>query len=240
MSLTLKQPHRQKREADLGRSFAHGSEATLVIATAVLGLVAWLQRKLPKAIGLPLLIVTLPLWGLVLYFFRDPERPRPPGEELILSPADGQVVAIKRVEEPLFIQGPAIRVSIFMSIWDVHVNRSPVSGVVKLFRHVPGQFLQAFLPEASDVNEHNLLGIQAGERRILVKQIAGILARRCVSYVTVGDQLERGERFGLIRFSSRVDTFLPPDVEIHVQIGDSVQSGQSILAQWPHSQEEIK
>ncbi len=224
----------------MGRPFAHGSEATLVIATAVLGLAAWLQSKLPRYIGVPLLVLTLPLWGLVLYFFRDPGRPRPPGEELILSPADGRVVAIEQVDEPLFIQGPAVRISIFMSIWDVHVNRSPISGAVKLFRHVPGQFLQAFLPEASDVNEHNLLGIQAGERRVLLKQIAGILARRCVSYVTVGDQLERGERFGLIRFSSRVDTFLPPDVEIHVQIGDSVQSGQSILAQWPQCQEETK
>jgi phosphatidylserine decarboxylase len=222
----------------LGRPFARGSEATLVIATAALGLVVWLQTKLPRSIGLLLLVLTLPLWGLVLYFFRDPERSRPPGEELILSPADGRVVAIERVDEPLFVQGPAVRISIFMSIWDVHVNRSPISGELRLFRHVPGQFLQAFLPEASEVNEHNLLGIQNGDRRVLVKQIAGILARRCVSYATVGDQLERGQRFGLIRFSSRVDTFLPPDAEIHVQVGDSVRSGQSILAQWPLSQEE--
>ena len=221
----------------MGSPFARGSESTILIASAAMAMVAWLQAKLPKPIGMPLLLLTLPLWGLILYFFRDPERLSPPGKELILAPADGRVVAIEQVDEPLFVKGPAVRISIFMSIWDVHVNRSPVSGEVELLRHVPGQFLQAFLPEASDVNEHNLVGIQYQDRRVLVKQIAGILARRCVSYAAMGEHLESGQRFGLIRFSSRVDTFLPPDVQVLVQVGDSVQSGRSILAQWPPSRE---
>jgi phosphatidylserine decarboxylase len=218
--------------------FARGGGPTILVITALLAAVISLRAKLPRPIGNLLLLLVLPLWGLVLVFFRDPERLTPAGEELVLSPADGRVVAIEHVNEPLFIQGPAVRVSIFMSIWDVHVNRSPVSGQVKLVRHVPGQFLQAFRPEASDINEHILLGIQARDQRVLVKQIAGILARRCVNYAVVGERLERGQRFGLIRFSSRVDLFLPPDVQLLVQIDDSVRGGSSILAQLPFSQEE--
>jgi phosphatidylserine decarboxylase len=117
------------------------------------------------------------------------------------------------------------------------VNRSPVPGTVKLTRHVPGKFLQAFRPESSDVNEHHLLGLQVEHEgrftgKVLVKQIAGILARRCVCYATVGDRLEDGQRFGLIRFSSRVDLFLPTHVQCNVQIGDKVNGGSSILAHW--------
>jgi phosphatidylserine decarboxylase len=217
--------------------FARGGGPTILIITAFLAAIASLRNKLPKPFGNLLLSLVLPLWGLVLYFFRDPERSIPTREGLILSPADGRVVAIDRVNEPLFLKGPAVRISIFMDILDVHVNRSPVSGEVKLVRHVPGQFLQAFRPEASDVNEHILMGIQIGDRRVLVKQIAGILARRCVNYATVGDHLESGQRFGLIRFSSRVDLFLPPDVQLCVQIDDSVRGGSSVLAQWTLSQE---
>lgn len=176
---------------------------------------------------------------LVLYFFRDPERVIPTGEDLILSPADGEVLAIENVDEPLFLQARALRISIFMSIWDVHVNRSPVAGEVQLVQHVPGRFVQAFRPEASEVNEHILLGIQVGKRRVLVKQIAGILARRCVSYAGEGEHLARGQRFGIIRFSSRVDLFLPPDVRVRVQPGDRVLGGSSILAQWPIAKETI-
>jgi len=194
---------------------------------------AWARQKLPKPLGNVLLLLLLPVWGIVLYFFRDPERAIPAGEELVLSPADGEIVAIDEVNEPLFIQGPAVRISIFMSLWDVHVNRSPVAGTVGLVRHVPGKFLQAFRPEASQVNEHILLGLQVGEQRVLVKQIAGIMARRCVNYAAVGERLKRGQRFGLIRFSSRVDLFLPPGVQLCAQVGDQVKGGVSILAQWP-------
>lgn len=220
------------------RPFARGGEGTILLVTAILAASAWVRRRLPWPVGDLLLILILPLWALVLFFFRDPERAVPVGDDLILSPADGRVVAIEPVHEPLFIKGPAVRLSTFMSLWDVHVNRSPVSGEVKLVRHVPGKFLQAFRPEASDVNEHILLGLQGGERRVLVKQIAGILARRCVNRAIIGDYLERGQRFGLIRFSSRVDLFLPPEVQLLVQVGDGVQGGSSVLARWARTQEE--
>jgi phosphatidylserine decarboxylase len=220
------------------RPFARGGEGTIVLFTAFLAGAVWIRQKLPRPVGDLLLLLIAPLWGLVLFFFRDPERAIPVGDDLILSPADGRIVAIERVHEPLFVQGPALRISTFMSLWDVHVNRSPVSGEVKLVRHVPGKFLQAFRPEASDVNEHILLGLQSGERRVLVKQIAGILARRCVNHAIIGAYLERGQRFGLIRFSSRADLFLPPEVQLLVQVGDPVQGGNSVVARWAPTQEE--
>ncbi len=212
--------------------FAQGSEATLIIATTVLALLAWVNKRLPQPFGAILLLLLAPLWALVLYFFRDPDRRIPAGENLILSPADGKIVDIAPIHEPLFIQGPAVRISIFMSITDVHVNRAPAAGEVKLVRHTAGKFLPAFRPEASEVNEHILMGLQTGQGRVLVKQIAGILARRCVNYAAVGDHLEPGQRFGLIRFSSRVDLFLPPKIQPVVQLGEQVQAGSSILAQW--------
>ncbi len=224
-------------------SFARGSEGTILICTAVLAGALWVRKKLPRPFGNAVLLLLLPLWGLLLFFFRDPERaiPTSRAEDLIVSPADGKVVAIDIVDDPIFILGPAVRIGIFMSIWDVHVNRSPVAGKVKLVRHIPGKFLQAFRSEASEVNEHILLGLQAGPRRMLVKQIAGTLARRCVNYATVGEYLEQGERFGLIRFSSRVDLFLPLDAQLQVQIGDRVRGGSSVLARWsPFEEEKIE
>lgn len=234
----MKMQLRRLREATELRPVARGGEGTILISTVCLAAAAWLVRSLPWPIAGLLLLCTILLWALILLFFRDPERSIPPGDELILAPADGRVVSIDQVEEPLYIQGPAVRISIFMSLWNVHVNRSPVSGEVRMLRHVPGRFLQAFRPEASDVNEHNLLGIQSSGRRVLVKQIAGILARRCVSYPNLGDCLKRGERFGLIRFSSRVDLYLPPETQLLVSVGDTVRSGSSVLAHWSYVSEE--
>jgi phosphatidylserine decarboxylase len=215
-------------------SFARGSEGTIQICTAVLAGALWVRKRLPRPFGNAVLLLLIPLWGLVLYFFRDPERsiPTSGSADLVVSPADGKVVSIDVVDDPVFILGPAVRIGIFMSIWDVHVNRSPVGGKVTLVRRIPGKFLQAFRSEASEVNEHILLGLQAGPRRVLVKQIAGTLARRCVNYATVGEYLEPGERFGLIRFSSRVDLFLPLDAQLQVQIGDRVRGGSSVVARW--------
>jgi len=216
----------------MSKPFAKGSEATIVMATGLLALAGWAQRRLPKPLGSFLLLVLTPLWLLILFFFRDPERSIPAGEQLVLSPADGKIVDISTVHEPLFIQGPALRISIFMSITDVHVNRAPVTGTVQLVRHTPGKFLQAFRPEASDVNENILMGIQTGRGPVLVKQIAGILARRCVNYAAVGDCLEKGQRFGLIRFSSRVDLLLSSNAQPVVKLGEQVQAGSSVIAHW--------
>lgn len=202
------------------------------------------RNKIPRPFGNILCLLLAPVFGLILYFFRDPHRevPTQDSDHLILSPADGTVMDIRVMDEPLYLKGPALRISIFMSLLDVHVNRSPVAGRVEFVRHVPGKFLQAFRSEASDVNEHNLLGIRmerdgASQGRVLVKQIAGILARRCVCYAHVGEQLERGQRFGLIRFSSRVDLFLPPQVRSRVVVGDHVTGGCSVLAEWQPEEE---
>lgn len=213
--------------------FARGSGPTILIATAILALAIWLRPSLPGAFGTILIGLLFPLWALILYFFRDPERAIPTEKGMILAPADGQVVSIETVHEPIFVQENALRISIFMSILDVHVNRSPIAGEVKMVRHVPGKFLQAFRPEASDVNEHILMGLQAGpSRQVLVKQIAGIIARRCVNLTAVGDHLEIGQRFGLIRFSSRVDLYLPTDISLLTRVGDKVHGGTTILAKW--------
>ena len=139
-------------------AFARGSGPTIIIASAILLAACWLRERIPRPLGDFMLFPLLAMWGLVLYFFRDPERNIPADDtgELILAPADGQVMSIETVDEPIFIGGPAIRVSTFMSIWDVHVNRSPVKGKVTLVRHVPGKFLQAFRPEASSLETTKL------------------------------------------------------------------------------------
>jgi len=217
--------------------FARGSESTLLLTGLILTLAAWARGRLPRPAGTLLLLLLAPLSALILFFFRDPDRPIPGGEGLVVAPADGEIVAVDRVDEPLFIEGPAVRIGIFMSIWDVHVNRVPLAGEVRLVRHVPGRFLQAFRPEAAEVNEHLLTGIETGRGRVLVKQIAGILARRCVGYVSVGEPVQRGQRLGLIRFSSRVDVYLPPGARPCVGLGDRVQAGSSTLARLPTERE---
>jgi phosphatidylserine decarboxylase len=170
--------------------------------------------------------------GFCLYFFRDPERQPPPGEGLVVSPADGRVLAVAPGREERFLGAPATRISIFMSPLDVHVNRTPVSGTVAAVRHSPGRFRAAFSDKSSLDNEHNTLVIDdGGGRRYLLVQIAGALARRIVCRVGVGDRVRRGERFGLIMFGSRVDFFLPAGVEARVGPGDRVRAGSSVVAE---------
>jgi phosphatidylserine decarboxylase len=168
----------------------------------------------------------------MLYFYRDPTRTSPAGEGLVLAPADGQVMEVRQVDEPRFLQEEAHKISIFMSLFDVHVNRAPVKGEVALVRHVPGQFLQAFRPESSEVNEHNLVGLNTPYGKVLVKQISGIMARRIVCWVRPGQEVKPGERLGLIKLGSRVDLFLPLDAEPAVQVGDKVVAGKTVIAHW--------
>jgi len=172
------------------------------------------------------------LFALLLYFFRDPERTPPVGEGLFLAPADGRVVEMQRVYEPRFLREEALKISIFMSLLDVHVNRTPVEGQVALVEHVPGRFLQAFRPEASEANEHNLIGLESQYGKILVRQVAGILARRVVCWVQPGQSLQAGERLGVIKFGSRVDLYLPPGAEPIVQVGDRACAGVTAIARW--------
>jgi phosphatidylserine decarboxylase len=178
------------------------------------------------------------LLGFVLYFFRDPQRHPPENvssEELLLAPADGKVVVVAEVpDEELYLKGPARQVSIFLSPLDVHVNRSPADGVVEFDRYVEGDYLVAWHPKASDMNERSQLGIRHPTGiRILFKQIAGLVARRVVYHVSVGDTLRAGQRFGIVKFGSRMDVLVPPEVELRVKIGDRVRAGETILGTIP-------
>lgn len=171
--------------------------------------------------------------GFVVYFFRDPERLSLGGSGEIVAPADGRVLGIADVDEPAFMRGPARRISIFLSLFDVHVQRAPLPGRVELRRYHPGRYLAAWSPKASEENEQAWLGIVSGPHRILVRQIAGLVARRVVTYPREGDTLLKGERIGLIRFGSRVDLFLPPTCEVVCREGDRTRGGATVVARIP-------
>ena len=180
--------------------------------------------------GRPVAIVPLLLGvAFCLWFFRDPEREAPTDERLVISPADGRVVAVVPEREDRFLDALATRVSIFMSPLDVHVNRSPVTGTVRQVQHTAGRFRAAFSDKSSLDNERNAVVLESGGRRFLLVQIAGAVARRIVCHVAPGDRLERGQRFGMIMFGSRVDVFLPPGVQPVVTKGERVRAGLSAL-----------
>jgi len=175
----------------------------------------------------PLLLIAM--W--VVYFFRDPERTGERGENLVVSPADGLVVLITDVQEPSFIAGPTTRISIFMNVFDVHVNRYPVNGTVRYLHYNKGLFLHAAHEKASLDNEQMSVGIESGSRKILVRQIAGLVARRIVNYAKQGDAATQGTRMGIIRFGSRVDVFIPPGSAVRVKVGERTVAGTTVLAE---------
>ncbi|MFO8088279.1 MAG: phosphatidylserine decarboxylase family protein, partial [Desulfatiglandaceae bacterium] len=181
-----------------------------------------------KAIAYPIGVLTV----FVLFFFRDPERSSPPGDRNILSPADGKILEVKRIDDsdnPL--GGPAVKVSIFMSIFNVHVNRVPLNGVVEKIEYHPGKFFSANLDKASLENERNIVTLSAGDsKRIVVTQIAGLIARRIVCNISEGDSVTAGNRFGLIRFGSRLELLLPPESSVSVEKGDRTRAGVTVIA----------
>lgn len=214
-------------------SIAREGLVFVAIAAALTAGAFWLalsRRTFPFWI-LALVLLAVALW--VVYFFRDPERTGPRGEQLVISPADGRVVMITEVEEPDFLKSRAIRISIFMNIFNVHVNRYPVSGEVAYLHYNPGKFLNAASEKSSLENEQMSVGIQSGDRRILVRQIAGLIARRIANYARMGDSARQGERMGIIRFGSRVDVFLPTDAKVVVKLGDTPVAGTTVLAELP-------
>jgi phosphatidylserine decarboxylase len=182
---------------------------------------------------LPLLGILL-IWlaTFVFYFFRDPERVVPSEPGAIVSPADGRVVVVTAEENA---GRPGTRISIFLAVWNVHVNRAPAAGRISKMEYRPGKFLAAWAESASFENEQNIftLATEAGE--MTFKQIAGYIARRVVSWKKPGEEVARGERIGLVRFGSRVDVWMPRDAEILVSVGQSVSGGSSVLAKWPNT-----
>ena len=163
-----------------------------------------------------------------LGFFRDPERTPPGVPGAVLAPADGKVMGIAPSEDAWV--GPAVRLSIFLSPLDVHINRTPVAGCVRAVEYAAGQFLAAYKPEASEENERCTVALDGDKARITVRQIAGVLARRIVCRVRAGDMVRAGERYGLIRFGSRTDLFVPRGAQVSVRVGDRVRGGESIMA----------
>jgi len=175
----------------------------------------------------------LPFWVFALFtlqFFRDPPRVIPQEPGVVVCPADGKVIAVDEVEDP-YLKRPSRRVSIFMNVFNVHSNRIPVPGMVKQAWYQPGSFLNASLDKAAHENERHALWIQTAEAQdVVVVQVAGLLARRILCYVRPDDKVERGERYGFIRFGSRVDVYLPMESKPAVSLGDKTQGGSQILA----------
>jgi phosphatidylserine decarboxylase len=175
--------------------------------------------------------VVLAVW--VVAFFRDPERSGQRGGGLILAPADGKVVSIVETDEPAFLTGRSCRLSIFMNVFDVHVNRYPAEGVVAYRHYNPGKFGHAGSEKSSLDNEQSSVGLTTSRGKVLIRQIAGLIARRIVTDHKVGTQVQQGDRLGMIRFGSRVDLFLPCDrVRFLVKPGDTTKAGMTVVAEW--------
>ncbi len=193
-----------------------------ILATAAFTLAAFF-------LGMPRIAFLLFLaTGFVVWFFRNPERSFPPGEKLVISPADGKVIRIEEIGGHELLPGISRKISIFMNVFSVHVNRFPYSGRIEAIRYDPGKFLSANLDKASSDNERNAVLIRTEDGRlILVIQIAGLVARRIVCWVKEGMPAGKGERFGMIRFGSRVEVLLPPDADILVKVGDNVRAGET-------------
>lgn len=176
-------------------------------------------------------LLLLALW--VAYFFRDPERTGERGASLVVSPADGKLIMITEVDEPSFLKGRAVRISIFMNVFNVHVNRYPANGIVRHVNYNKGKFFNAAAEKSSLENEQMSVGIDNGRHRILVRQIAGLIARRIVTYSKVGEAIKQGDRMGIIRFGSRVDVFIPVNSALRAKVGDTTVAGVTILAELP-------
>ncbi|MEJ2033015.1 MAG: phosphatidylserine decarboxylase family protein [Deltaproteobacteria bacterium] len=175
-------------------------------------------------------LIALAFTIFILYFFRDPERVSPDEEDVVVSPADGKVILIERVFDDRFVKEHVYKISIFMNVFNVHVNRFPFPGTVTHVRYSPGSFLSANTERAALENEHCALTIATpGSQKLAVVQMAGLIARRIVCWATKGDFLARGQRFGLIRFGSRVDLYLPLQVQLEVRVGQKVKAGETVL-----------
>lgn len=213
------------RTAPEGRWFIIGAWA---IALGLIGLALrsgaagwWIGAALWTALA---------VW--VVAFFRDPERLWATGERMIVAPADGKVVSVIETDEPAFHGGRAVRISIFMNVFDCHVNRYPVGGTVAYRHYNPGRFGHAAAEKSSLANEQSSVGVAASQGKVLIRQIAGLVARRIVTDHAVGTAVRQGERLGMIRFGSRVDLFLPAGTRTLVHTGDTTRAGVTVVAEW--------
>ncbi len=198
-----------------GYPFIAGS-LTITVITGVLAKI-WIAL-------IPLLLTVF-----MIYFFRDPERQIPEGEGLFVSPADGKIILIKDIFEKDYLKTDTKQMSIFMSPFNVHVNRAPCDGKIKSVQHNKGKFMAAYKGDASFRNENIEMTLETKYGDILVRQVAGYVARRAVCRANAGDSLRRGERYGIIKFSSRLDVYLPKDTQIKVKLGDKVKAGETII-----------
>lgn len=213
----------------------------IILVTLIAGVLVWLIALLIAVVGTVVTTIAAPVLAVLwlvfalftLYFFRDPNPTVPAGANLVLSPAHGKVDAIDTVIEPLFMGGECRRISMFLSVIDVHVQNAPVSGKVAFFKYTEGQFLNALKAESAIHNENVLLGFEASDplgQRVGVRLIAGVLARRIVPFVQPGDAVARGDRISLIQFGSRADLYLSLQAEIKVKLGDHAVGGETVFA----------
>lgn len=213
----------------------------IILFSLIAGCVLWAVIAFAAVVGTVLSVVSVPvlliLWVVfslfTLYFFRDPTAKTPMGPNLVLAPGHGKIDVIDTTTEPLFMGGECQRVSMFLSVFDVHVQNAPLSGKVSFFRYSVGQFINALRVESAQHNENLLLGFTSAEpssRKVGVRLIAGVIARRIVPFVQLGDEVTRGERISLIQFGSRCDVYLPPGAKVRVNLGDHVVGGETVLA----------
>ncbi len=207
--------------------------SNLVIGTLVLSLTLFFLSVLAKSQAL--LIPAALFTGLTLFlifFFRDPDREIPEGENLVLAPADGKIVSLSSFSDNQFIKSSGTKMSIFLSLWDAHVNRNPISGKITNLEYHPGRFRPAFGEKSSLENEQTEIWLENDHLKIVMKQIAGVLARRLVCRLRPGDQVLAGNRFGMIKFGSRVDLFLPACVKIEVRLHQKVKAGETVIGRY--------
>jgi len=204
--------------------------STITILSVVAIVVAVLLVE-PNILKYAIIGLSVLVWGFCVNFFRDPDRLTPPGDALVIAPADGKVIGVRTVKEGEYLRAEATLISIFMSPFNVHVNRSPVSGVVGHLRYVKGEYFAAFEDKASEKNEQMIIGIEHARGKLLFKQIAGFIARRIVCTLKPGDSIRAGERFGMIKFGSRVDVFVPASATVRVRVGDVSVAGETVLAE---------
>ena len=214
-------------------SFNLWQEPTILVSSFLSAVAIIIAIFIPGWLTFILLGLTLAVWIVILNFFRDPDRVALDQPGLVVGPCDGEVVSIDLMKEEQYMEVDTIRVGIFLSLFDVHVQRIPLAGEVTMIDYKPGKFLQAFRPEASDVNEFIAMQINTPYGNLLVKQIAGILARRCINFAKPGDLVRTGIRFGHIKFGSRVDLFLPSKAIVEIAVGDKVIGGLTPIAQLP-------